>query len=104
MHTGQCLCGAVTFEVDEIVGPFELCHCSRCIKTTGSAFAATVGAKANGFRITSGSDLIRTFDLPIEPERHIYIEFKANWDHIHDDLPTFSKQELAELRGHHSDT
>ena len=146
MHTGQCLCGAVTFEVDEIVGPFELCHCSRCRKTTGSAFAATVGAKANGFRITSGSNLIRTFelplveqppayglsfcsrcgcavpvadsqsdtleipaglfddDLPIEPERHIYIEFKANWDHLHDDLPTFSKQELAELRGHHSDT
>ena len=37
-------------------------------------------------------------DLTIRPERHIYVEFKANWDPIHDDLPTFNKQQLAEFR------
>ncbi|MCZ6459403.1 MAG: aldehyde-activating protein, partial [Gammaproteobacteria bacterium] len=39
MYKGQCLCGAVAFEVEEIIGPFELCHCTRCRKSTGSAFA-----------------------------------------------------------------
>ncbi len=142
MYKGQCLCGAVAFEVAEIVGPFELCHCKRCRKSTGSAFAATVGAKAKGFRIVMGKDLIRTFELPVvenppayttcfcsrcgssvplvdpaadwleipaglfdtelplRPERHIYIEYKANWESIDDDLSTFTKEQIASLRGH----
>src|SRR4051812_13931017 len=29
---GSCLCGEVKFEVSEVVGPFELCHCNRCRK------------------------------------------------------------------------
>ena len=30
MHTGSCLCGAVTFEVDgELPGP-DGCHCTQC--------------------------------------------------------------------------
>jgi hypothetical protein len=142
VYTGQCLCGTVTFEIDEIVGPFELCHCTRCRKSTGSAFAATVGAKASGFRIISGSDYIKTFELPIveqppaytacfcsrcgsavpladpaadwleipaglfdtelplNPERHIYIEYKATWESIRDDLPTFTKDQIARHRRH----
>ena len=41
--TGSCLCGGVRFEVDRVVGPFELCHCNRCRKVSGSAFTAMVG-------------------------------------------------------------
>jgi hypothetical protein len=32
MIRGSCLCGGVTFEIERAVGPFELCHCSRCRK------------------------------------------------------------------------
>ena len=39
---GGCLCGGIRFQVTNVVGPLELCHCPRCRKTTGSAFAATV--------------------------------------------------------------
>lgn len=65
MVRGSCLCGGVRFEVDHVVGPFELCHCSRCRKASGSAFVAGVGARVEGFRLLSGADLVRRFEAPI---------------------------------------
>ena len=43
MIMGRCLCGGVRFEIVQAVGPFELCHCNRCRKVSGSAFAAMLG-------------------------------------------------------------
>lgn len=64
MH-GSCLCGGVTFEVDEAIGPFELCHCPRCRKVSGSAFFAGVYVEAHAFRLTSGQELIRSYEAPL---------------------------------------
>jgi RimJ/RimL family protein N-acetyltransferase len=55
----------VRFEVARVVGPFELCHCTRCRKASGSAFAAMVGVDAAGFRLLSGNELIASYDAPI---------------------------------------
>lgn len=65
MIRGQCLCGGVRFELDRVVGPFELCHCSRCRKTTGSAFVAGLGARVADYRLLAGEDLIRRYEAPI---------------------------------------
>jgi len=62
---GSCLCGGVRFEVDRVTGPFELCHCPRCRKVSGSAFFAGLGARVEDFRLISGRELIRHFDAPI---------------------------------------
>lgn len=140
MIAGSCLCGGIRFEVEEIVGPFELCHCRRCRKVSGSAFRATVGVRRQGFRFTLGEDLVQTFetpvveappayavawcvrcgspvpqvpktgdwfeldagllddDLPLAPDKHIFIECAANWDRIVDDLPGYDKPSLMALR------
>jgi hypothetical protein len=50
MNQGNCLCRKVVWELD---GPLELmthCHCSRCRKSHGSAFATYVGGPADNFR------------------------------------------------------
>lgn len=65
MIHGSCLCGRVAFELTRVVGPFELCHCPRCRKVSGSAFMAGVGVKAEDFRFLSGEDAIETFALPV---------------------------------------
>ena len=65
MIRGGCLCGEVRFEVERFTGPFELCHCSRCRKTSGSAFASMVGVNADEFRLLSGADKIRTYEAPL---------------------------------------
>ncbi len=69
MIHGSCLCGGIKFEIkleiDKACGPFELCHCTRCRKATGSAFYAGLYVHRNGFRFTEGQDLIQCFEAPV---------------------------------------
>ena len=37
--TGQCLCGAVHFEIEGELGRGSACHCSMCRRITGHYFA-----------------------------------------------------------------
>ena len=49
MVEGSCLCGAVRWQLE---GPFEWmahCHCSRCRKAHGTAFATYLASPAAGF-------------------------------------------------------
>jgi RimJ/RimL family protein N-acetyltransferase len=62
---GSCLCGGVRFEIARAVGPFELCHCSRCRKASGSAFTAFLGVEAADYRLLAGAELIASYDAPI---------------------------------------
>jgi hypothetical protein len=50
-----CLCGKVTWEVAEPFDFMHHCHCSRCRKAHGVAFATYVGAPAESYR-PSGTD------------------------------------------------
>jgi len=65
MIQGSCLCGTVRFEIKRAVGPFELCHCPRCRKVSGSAFVAGLGVRVEDFRLLSGADHIRAYEAPI---------------------------------------
>jgi len=65
MIAGSCLCGGVRFEIADAVGPFELCHCRRCRKASGSAFAAMLGVRTSDFHFVHGRDLIATYEAPL---------------------------------------
>lgn len=40
-HTGSCLCGAISFQVEgELTAP-DACHCSKCRKWSGHYWAST---------------------------------------------------------------
>jgi hypothetical protein len=65
MIRGSCLCGGVRFEIVRAVGPFELCHCTRCRKASGSAFIAGLGVMGEDLRWVQGLDLIRTYSAPV---------------------------------------
>lgn len=41
MHTGSCLCGAVTFTVRGDLNPPDACHCTKCRKTSGHYYSGT---------------------------------------------------------------
>ena len=69
---GSCLCGEVVFKVTGTVGPFELCHCNRCRKASGSAYAAALVTESQGFEIVTGRNLIKRFDAPIISEPPAY--------------------------------
>ena len=142
MHAfhASCLCGAVRFSIDQATPPFELCHCNRCRKVSGSAFMAGLGVRRNHFHWHAGQHVIRRFeaeliDAPpaykvcfcgicgspvpdpdsdaewfeipagllddnpaLHPDKHIYVEHKAPWHEICDDLPQMDKLTLQRHR------
>lgn len=145
MLRGSCLCGAVRFEIERATGPFELCHCSRCRKVSGSAYLTWLGVRREDFRFVQGVELVKTFELPvsespppydtsfcsrcgsqvpnpskaqepvfeipagaldddplIRPDKHIYVEFRAPWDRIADDLPQMTKTDIRISRSRSS--
>ena len=61
---GSCLCSGIAWEVagDDFTR-MSHCHCSRCRKAHGAAFATFVVATARGFRWLRGPDLIRHFEF-----------------------------------------
>lgn len=61
MHAGSCLCGAVRYEIRGGIGPGFYCHCSRCRKASGSAFASNAVVAAEDFVVVEGGDVLRTF-------------------------------------------
>ena len=67
MISEGCLCGAIRFEVARFVGPFELCHCSRCRKASGSAFSAMIGVRAEDVSrlMMTGSRLRQVYSTTI---------------------------------------
>ena len=60
MIRGSCLCGAVRFEADEIP-LLTHCHCSKCRKARGAAFATTASLPSSQFRLVAGADLVETY-------------------------------------------
>ena len=45
MLTGKCLCGATEYQVADSFEYAMNCHCSKCRRTTGSAFKPIAGIK-----------------------------------------------------------
>lgn len=62
--TGGCLCGAVGFAAEGPFPVFQYCHCSRCRRFTGSAYAANLFCPPAQFHWTRGEDHVKRFALP----------------------------------------
>ena len=124
--TGSCLCGSVRFEVTEEPAWAHNCHCSRCRKTRGGAFASNLFVPIDGLHFTEGESLLHSYKPPgaerfthtfctrcgstmpwrvesrgmyaipmgaldvdpaVRPRAHIFVESKAPWFEIADELP-----------------
>ena len=73
---GTCLCGTVAFEFHGTRTPIELCHCSRCRKSYGSAFAAAFYVMASEFRWVCGQEFVTVYEAQVvkepPPYRHVF--------------------------------
>jgi len=68
MYFGQCLCGAVSIEVNGEITDIIHCHCSLCRKSTGTAYATNGFVSSNDFTVNQGKVLLNTFSF--KPGRH----------------------------------
>ncbi|KAJ3809312.1 Mss4-like protein [Lentinula lateritia] len=60
---GTCLCGGITFQVDNDPIVTTCCHCSNCKKYTGTVFTTNVvfPAGVGSLTITKGENLLSTY-------------------------------------------
>jgi hypothetical protein len=65
---GSCLCGAVRYVVTGTPTGFDLDHCSRCRKSSGSAFKAELIFEAAELEWISGGSLAKSYEAPVRKE------------------------------------
>ena len=61
IYTGSCLCGAIRYEIHGEIGEVIQCHCKRCRKANGTAFATNAPIKKADFKIVQGEHLLKKF-------------------------------------------
>lgn len=59
---GQCLCGAIAFEVTEIPGVVYNCHCSRCRISHGADYATMAFAQRSSLVFLRGQELLSEYE------------------------------------------
>ncbi|HMT05481.1 MAG: GFA family protein [Solirubrobacterales bacterium] len=60
--TGECMCGIVTFEVNQPLIGAALCYCKRCQRRTGTGVSATGLTQPGSFVITAGEKSVRVYE------------------------------------------
>lgn len=63
MYRGSCLCGAVQYEVRGELGIGYFCHCKRCRKATGTAFASSALVATQDFAVVAGEQAMKSFSV-----------------------------------------
>jgi hypothetical protein len=59
--TGECFCGAVTYEITGPLRDARSCHCSRCRKAFSAQASAYALVDPVTFRWLSGEELLTTY-------------------------------------------
>jgi len=62
MLKGSCLCNSVQYEIHGELGPTMMCHCSKCRKANGSAYAVNAAVKTDEFHFVKGKELVSEFE------------------------------------------
>ncbi len=86
MINGSCLSGTVKYELKGEITQILLCHCSRCRKATGSAFAALTPVRTEDLHFIAGERSIKKFDSAPGVGRYFCQDCGS---------PLFSKRESA---------
>ncbi len=58
---GACLCERVRYQVADAFRYAAICHCSKCRRTTGSAFKPFAGIERDRLEVTASADALRLY-------------------------------------------
>lgn len=59
---GSCLCNGIQYEVHSDLGDIVQCHCQKCRKANGSAFATNAAIPTQSFVFLSGESLTAEYE------------------------------------------
>lgn len=61
IYSGSCLCGGIRYEIHGEIGEMVQCHCRRCRKANGAAYAVNAPIRKADFKIVQGEALLKKF-------------------------------------------
>ncbi|WP_197490133.1 GFA family protein [Rheinheimera sp. SA_1] len=70
MYFGSCLCGGIRLEITGPITSIIHCHCSKCRKSSGTAYATNGFVAVNDLNITAGDQLLASFESAPGKHRH----------------------------------
>ena len=70
MYQGSCLCGQVSLEIRGPIESIIHCHCSKCRKNSGTAYATNGFVATKDLVIHSGQAHIRYYETSPGKKRH----------------------------------
>ena len=68
-YVGSCLCGEIQYAVHGPIGDLVQCHCQRCRKANGSAYAVNAPIAKADFRWLSGEAYLARYSSSAGVER-----------------------------------
>lgn len=68
-YFGSCLCGAIHYQINGEIGAIVKCHCQKCRKANGTAFATNAPIKRTDFKITQGEQFLKKYASSEATER-----------------------------------
>lgn len=70
MYQGSCLCGGVQVQLNGPIASVIHCHCSRCRKASGTAYATNGFVARSDLQISAGAELLTAFESAPGKHRH----------------------------------
>jgi hypothetical protein len=61
-HHGSCLCGEIRYEISAELKALTHCHCRRCQKAHGAAFATYASVPAASLRVSANGNALRLYE------------------------------------------
>lgn len=74
MIQGRCLCGDITFEVEDDFSEFYFCHCQQCRLLSGSAHVSNLFTRITNIHWLSGKSLLKRYDMPGRQFTNVFCE------------------------------
>lgn len=68
--SGRCLCGQIQYQIIGELGDVRYCHCLRCREATGTAFSTNARILAENFKLISGREALRSYEMGLGIHRH----------------------------------
>ena len=87
---GSCLCKSVQYSIESDVVATANCHCNTCKKSTGAAFQTVTVALNKSFKITSGEDNLKTYEISDKAVKHFCGVCGTPIYNAHQDFPGFN--------------
>ncbi|QBQ17263.1 GFA family protein [Acinetobacter haemolyticus] len=97
VYHGSCLCDGIHYEIHGEIGEIIQCHCQRCRKANGSAFATNAPIKIADFKITKGEHLLKKFQSTDTTQRCFCSECGSPIMSIKTDTPEHYRLRIGAL-------